>query len=787
MKTEDKKYRFEIDGLRAIAVLAVVLNHLDRTYLPSGFLGVDVFFVISGFVITSSLGGLSKAGFGEFFISFFERRMKRLLPALAICVVLTSIAICFVDPHPAASLRTGMFALFGLANFYLLSNSTDYFARAAEANAFTQTWSLGVEEQYYLVFPALVWMSGFLRKDGGAVRLFRIVAVASVASLGASFLLSGSHPSAAFYLMPTRLWELGCGCLLYLYLKRAGKDYLFSGRLGVSFVAALGLVVLLALPAKFTAFSTLLAVILTLFVIASAGPGTFTHRLLLNPLAQYVGKISYSLYLWHWSVLCLSRWLIGEQPSVGPLLLGLMFTLASASYLLVERPMRSARWLKTSGRSITGGLATGVVMVAGIAVLGYGHDLLLRKVDSQAIVLPVGTLPLLGSGLDYAQICAINDSDRPLRPDTFDHCTVPPSRDNGQSIWVLGDSHAGHLQGLLYSIHQKTGIGLHLIETPGVTYPLNVPIHAPRQAIFEQIMQRARPGDLIAVSRIFIEKSRHIPYTDIPQWAAKAGLLAGELQRKSLKLVVFGPPPIFRYEDVQSCYFSILGLSPCVEDRAPLAKMVKYVGAEVNAGLQGHDNAFFFDSFGHLCPPSERFCRPIKDGRFMFRDKDHLNPVGAASLTVPFLEFLEKNNLAKEPLWAGAYQRVDFRSVNLTLEAASNLGAPESFGRWTVGEAVALEFPRWLPSDFRVVMTLDSVAGSVVGTQVKVSVGGQDVSFLAQQGPATIKLDFRKIPQGVATVSIKVAGAKSPKEVGLSSDTRRLGLKLVSLELLPLD
>jgi peptidoglycan/LPS O-acetylase OafA/YrhL len=787
MKSEEKKYRFEIDGLRAIAVLAVVLNHLDRKYLPNGFLGVDIFFVISGFVITSSLGGLSKADFSTFFVSFFERRMKRLLPALAVCVVLTSIAICFVDPDPAASLRTGMFALFGFANFYLLSNSTDYFARAAEANAFTQTWSLGVEEQYYLVFPALVWVSGFLRKGDGAARLSRIVAVASVASLGAYLVLSGSHPSAAFYLMPTRLWELGCGCLLYLYLTREGKEYLFVGRQGVSFSAALGLVVLLGLPAGFTSYSTLPAVLLTLVVIASAAPGGVTNKLLLNPVAQFVGRISYSLYLWHWSVLCLSRWLVGEQPLVAPFLLALMFALACASYFFVERPLRAARWFETPKRSIFGGLAVGIVLVACIALIGRENDFLLRKADNQAIELPVGTLPLLGSGLDYGQACAVNDTDRPMKADTFDNCTVPALRDDGQSIWVLGDSHAGHLQGLLYSIHKKTGMGVHLIETPGVTFPLNVPSHAPRQAIFEQIMRRARPGDLIVVSRIFIEKSRHVPYTDIAEWAAKAGLLAEELQRKDLKLVVLGPPPIFRYEDVQSCYFSLFGLNPCVEERGPLSAMVKEIDNEVTNGLNGHANAFFFDSFEHLCPPTQRFCRPIRDARFMFRDKDHLNPIGAASLTVPFLEFLEKNKLAKESLWDSAYQLVDFRAVALSLESASNVGAAESFGRWTVGEAVSLEFPRWLPTDFRMVMKIDGAANSVVGKQVKVGVGGRELSFVAQQQPATVRLDFRGIPRGVDTISLKVTGARSPKDAGLSSDTRLLGVKLVSLEMSSLD
>lgn len=153
-------YRPEIDGLRALAVIAVIIDHFNKTLLPSGYLGVDIFFVISGYVISSSLYNDSVKHFGDFISGFYSRRLKRLVPALVLCVLTTGLLICLFDPHPQASLRTGESALFGLSNIYLLRHATDYFGASAQLNTFTHTWSLGVEEQFYVFFPLICWLTG---------------------------------------------------------------------------------------------------------------------------------------------------------------------------------------------------------------------------------------------------------------------------------------------------------------------------------------------------------------------------------------------------------------------------------------------------------------------------------------------------------------------------------------------------------------------------------------------------------------------------------------------------
>ena len=138
-------YRPDIDGLRALAVVAIIVHHFNERWLPSGFLGVDVFFVISGFVISGSIAGRAQQPLGTFLGDFYRRRIQRLIPALVVCVAVTALLICLVNPDPRTSLLTGLFALFGVSNLYLREVATDYFGSAAQLNAFTQTWALGVE------------------------------------------------------------------------------------------------------------------------------------------------------------------------------------------------------------------------------------------------------------------------------------------------------------------------------------------------------------------------------------------------------------------------------------------------------------------------------------------------------------------------------------------------------------------------------------------------------------------------------------------------------------------
>ena len=189
--------------------------------MPSGYLGVDIFFVISGFVITSSLSTQKYKTFTQFLIDFYARRVKRIIPALIVFLLVSSLLVCIFDPAPAFSLKTAITSAFGLSNVYLYRQSFDYFASASELNAFTNTWSLGVEEQFYILFPLIVWYSGFANGEkAGAKRL--LISMIFLSLLSIVYFISNYFQdfSAAYYLMPSRFWEMSAGCIAFLVSKK---------------------------------------------------------------------------------------------------------------------------------------------------------------------------------------------------------------------------------------------------------------------------------------------------------------------------------------------------------------------------------------------------------------------------------------------------------------------------------------------------------------------------------------------------------------------------------------
>jgi len=326
-------YRPEIDGLRAIAVAAVIINHFSKSILPSGYLGVDIFFVISGYVITRSLLHQQQAGLGSFLLRFYARRARRLIPALVVFTLISGVLICIVNPAPAASLRTGAAGLIGLSNIELFMQATDYFAPSTEMNIFTHTWSLGVEEQFYLLYPILFWFAARLKGDSAGYVINNLrtsLLIISVASL-ALFLYWWHHnPPAAYFLVFSRLWELSCGCLI----ATQRQDSVMTMKPGNSLTAALslaGIAIVMFAPQQFAPLTTPAVVLATAALICnsrSAGPAI---QFLQSRPVVFIGLISYSLYLWHWAILCLSRWTIGIQWWTIPLQSGLMFGIAYAS------------------------------------------------------------------------------------------------------------------------------------------------------------------------------------------------------------------------------------------------------------------------------------------------------------------------------------------------------------------------------------------------------------------------------------------------------------------------
>ena len=286
-------YRREIDGLRAFSVVSVIINHFNKEILPNGYLGVDIFFVISGFVITSSLYQRPSENFKDFVSGFYERRIKRLVPALTVFVLITSIAICLFQENPYLSLWTGLTSLFGLSNLYLLRQSTDYFSQSTEFNVFTHTWSLGVEEQFYILFPFLIWFSGFGRqtKNGNRNLLIIIGALAIISLIGFIYLYPMNQP-AAYFLMPTRFWEIASGCLLFIAFQKSKSIEKFLEKVPPILVLAF-IIGVMYLPMSLATTSTVAVVVLSLVLIASLKKGTTAFTFFTNSQVVFVGVISY--------------------------------------------------------------------------------------------------------------------------------------------------------------------------------------------------------------------------------------------------------------------------------------------------------------------------------------------------------------------------------------------------------------------------------------------------------------------------------------------------------------
>jgi len=221
--TTPPKYLPHVDGLRALAVIAVIVYHYVEQWLPSGYLGVDLFFVISGFVITGYLRRADASNWLALLGEFYARRLKRLLPALLFCVLLSSLALVMLTIRPAAELfHTGATALFGFSNIFLFLQSSDYFSLESSLNAFTHTWSLGVEEQFYLFYPLLFLVLGLAHNkqgQGDKSGSFWLILL-TVISFISFIMLNSRAPMAAFYLLPARIWELNIGILSYLALER---------------------------------------------------------------------------------------------------------------------------------------------------------------------------------------------------------------------------------------------------------------------------------------------------------------------------------------------------------------------------------------------------------------------------------------------------------------------------------------------------------------------------------------------------------------------------------------
>jgi len=430
------KYRPEIDGLRTVAVMPVIFFHAGLDLFSGGFVGVDVFFVISGYLITSILiDDLQK---GTFSIArFYERRARRILPALFFVILCCApFAWAWMLPSQMEDFGRSVIAVVFFASNILFWQDIDYFAPAAEDNPLLHTWSLAVEEQFYIFFPILLlWLWRFGRNPA-----FYVVLGICIASLLLAELGSHTAPGATFYLLHTRAWELGAGSLCAFALNRRGP--LSNGYLAAA--GLLGVLLAATLYDKTTPFPSLYAllpVVGTALIILYAGPSTMVGKLLSLRGMVAIGLISYSAYLWHQPLFAFARIRSLTTPSE-PLMIALSLLalgLAYFSWRFVEAPFRrkSGMWLPARRQVFAASLLASLALciAGGIVVSRDGAVLRTDAEDMRGLDDRIAINP----GLDAD--CTANFT-----------LSAKCRTSDAPEILLWGDSFAMHLaQGLLAS------------------------------------------------------------------------------------------------------------------------------------------------------------------------------------------------------------------------------------------------------------------------------------------------------------------------------------------------
>ncbi len=449
-------YRSEIDGLRAVAVIAVVLYHFGVSALSGGFIGVDVFFVISGYLITAILRRQFDAG--AFSIAdFYRRRALRILPVLLFMLaVLCMLAPILFTPMDIKALARSVpaVAVF-LSNFYF-AREFFYFDPAADTQMLLHTWSLAVEEQFYILYPIVLGLAFRFARRLVAVLVWIAVAVSFALSV---YLLQTDQAKIAFYMFPPRAWELGLGAVIALggspvVTNRTAREILSAGGIGLIAFGVFSLNATSSFPGV-----NAVAPCLGAALVIAYGSGTRLGSVLGSALPRTIGKISYSLYLWHWPVAVIARQFMGAELGLPGLAICLSVSmgLSILSYRWIETPFRDREWTRVPARKV---LAIALASLLGMAAAGPA----LARMASTSLMLSRPQAARDLAYLDYDRrpqsrtevardVCFLTDESP---QDRLDAATCLTERPDQPNILVFGDSHLAYLlPGLRTAFHES--------------------------------------------------------------------------------------------------------------------------------------------------------------------------------------------------------------------------------------------------------------------------------------------------------------------------------------------
>ena len=615
-------YRREIDGLRALAVLPVIFFHAGFASFRGGFVGVDVFFVISGYLITSIL--LAEHASGRFsMVHFWERRARRILPALfLVMLVCLPLAWVWLLPTDLMAFGRALMAVALYSSNLLFWQTSDYFAPTAELNPLLHTWSLAVEEQYYLLFPpflALAWR-------WGRAFVLGVLALAALLSLAVAQRWVASDPSAAYFLLPSRGWELAVGAFLAFHLANRERWQPAPGVAEAGAVAGLclliGAVLLLDDHAPFPGVAALLPTLGTGLLVLFATGGTAVGRTLGSRPLVAVGLISYSAYLWHQPLFAFARQAMAAPPAPATMLglSAVSLALGALSWRYVEAPFRDRRRFSRREVFILAAAGSVFFIACGAAAVGSGGFATRLSADQRALASY--------TQYDYQPVqrsfrCQLMKQQRAR--DFAEECF--PATAAPESVLVWGDSHAA---AMAFGLREKSpGLGqLTAASCPPIPDVKSAKAHCEEinHAILEWVAIH-RPG-------VVVLHAAWSKYTDVQSPARLAKLVARvRVASPETLVVVVGGVPTWQPNLPAFLFKAGVNLDGEAARKPPQMAALRLQDSRIRAAVVPV-GARFVSALNLLCPEDQCLV-VVRDGAGFVPtawDEGHLTAAGSRLL-----------------------------------------------------------------------------------------------------------------------------------------------------------
>ena len=626
---EENQYKFEIDGLRGIAILGVVIFHINEKIMPSGFLGVDIFFVISGFLITQSLYKKNSNNFSNFLINFYKRRLVRVYPSLIIYVLLISFIFLILTPDYKWILRSGASSLLGLSNIFFWIRSTDYFADSVKLNPFTNTWSLGIETQFYIFFPVIFWLLSFRKKYNRNKNFFYFNLIFTLLSFCLYQYLNLTEPSAAYFLPFSRLWQLTSGSLLYLLKKESAIKIKFP-----SLFSFFSLLVTFFLPQTYLTIKSIFVVAASMHILYIDKENSILSKILSNKFLVHIGKLSYSIYLWHWGILTIGKWTVGMDWFFLAFQLFIIYFVSLLNYLFIETPFKKIKFFKQYLFS------TSFLSLTISSITFYPFNILPSKLyQGERLNLKLEDLPKPANELQ-----------------------IKSSNLSNKLIYAIGDSHTFHLYPLFKKLRTEFDFSLYSHSWGGGILDRKINPRGPKFSlinryekmlfeVFAYYENKYKEGDLIFLSIHTLNRTNNkLSLNNEEQNTFRRILKISK--NKNLKIIIVNQTPTFNKSLYQLCFPAWFRPKITIDENclSESTKLLNKKAYKVNSFYKklalDFDNVFVLDAFNVLCPSYEKRCKVRKNnGQFIFSDGSHLTPFGSKLLYEELKKIIIQNKL----------------------------------------------------------------------------------------------------------------------------------------------